>query len=1016
MGIELVGLLDSGSSRSLLGLKGWEICKSLGWTFKKTPEKYVTVANGNRCEVIGTIDIPIELEGRILMLNFLVVPTLNSSMILGIDFWRKIGIVPNFVKGTWMFNEEGIHSSSVITDPHIFAEHELSEDQRKRLLTVLDEYKGNQPIKLGCTDLVQHKIDTEGHEPIKQRYYPLSPSMQEIMDKELDKMLKEDIVEPSSSPWSSPVVLVKKPDSTYRFCVDYRKLNKVTKKDAYPLPYMTQILDRLRNAHYLSSIDIKSAYWQIMIHPDSRPKTAFTVPSRGLFQFKRMPFGLHNAPATWQRLIDSVLGADLEPSVFVYLDDIIIATADFEKHIYIVNEVLKRLKKAGLTLNWEKNQFCRHELRYLGYVVDSTGLRVDPAKVGAILDYPAPKNVKQVRSFLGIASWYRRFVPNFSQVATPLTLLIKKKSKWVWGEEQRKAFEIIKEKLISAPILTCPDFKRPFLVQTDASSTGLGAILSQEFPEGEKAIAYASRSLAPNEKKFTTTELECLAVIWATEKFRPYLEGATFTVITDHHSLVWLHNLKDPHGRLARWALKLQNYDFTIRHRPGKSHMAADALSRVPHTESIEAPEEITDKWYKRMRDRVLTEPQYFPDWCCEDGKVLRRIKDRRDMLETDNPWKIVVPKDERKKVLGDMHDDPKSGHLGSFKTFRRLKRKYYWPGYVSDVSRYVRMCEVCQKLKPEQKIPAGLMGDQRKVNCPWQIISIDLIGPLPRSSKQNKYILTVSDYFSKFTLLHPLRAASTSSIIKFLEEHIFLIFGVPQVVISDNGSQFRSKEFQKFIAEYKAKCWFTPYYHPQANPTERVNRVVKTMISAYVGEQHKAWDKELPKLAAAIRSATHEVTQYSPNYIVFGREVTTSGEDYPDCFKARTLPHPSSRETYVAKFGQLPLLYEDVKERLMRAYERNRRSYNTRRRPQVYNEGEVVWKKNYVLSDAAQGKAAKLEPKYVKAKVIQKISDSVYKLVNLEGQPIGTWHTKDLKPLWEENLEDFPSGGKGGM
>ena len=355
-------------------------------------------------------------------------------------------------------------------------------------------------------------------DPIKQRYYPVSPVMMRHIDAELEKMLADDIIEPSSSPWSSPILLVPKKDSGYRFCVDYRKLNQVTKKDAYPIPYVSSILDRLRGAKYLSSLDIKSAYWQIPVSPCSREYTAFTVPGRGLYQFRRMPFGLSNAPAVWQRLIETVLGADLEPFVFVYLDDIIVISECFEDHLSILKKIFERVAAAGLTLSRDKCQFCRYELRYLGYVVDRRGLRVDQEKVSAILSIKTPTCVSELRSFLGMASWYRRFVRDFSSISAVLTNLLKKNRKWLWSDECQEAFQKLKECLVSAPILSCPDFSRPFTVQTDASAYGLGAVLPQSYEDGEKVVCFLSRSLNKAERNYSTTERECLAVVWALDK------------------------------------------------------------------------------------------------------------------------------------------------------------------------------------------------------------------------------------------------------------------------------------------------------------------------------------------------------------------------------------------------------------------------------------------------------------------------------------------------------------------
>ena len=291
---------------------------------------------------------------------------------------------------------------------------------------------------------------------------------------------------------------------------------------------------------------------------------------------------LHNSPATWQRLIDSVLGADLEPHVFVYLDDIIIVsiivTQTFEKYLEIPNEVFKRLLAANLTVSQEKCKFCRAQLKYLGYVVDSNGLHVDPDKINAILNILTPRSVKDNRAIIGMASWYRRFIPNFATLVAPLTSLLCKNVKFFWSDDCERSLQIIKEHLVSAPVLSCPNFSLPFTVQTDASAHSVGSVLSQIDPtEGEKVICYLSRSLNKAERNYSTTERECLAVIFAVEHLRPYLEGTRFTVVTDHHSLVWLFNLKEANGRLARWILRLQHYDFQIVHRKGKEHVVPDA-------------------------------------------------------------------------------------------------------------------------------------------------------------------------------------------------------------------------------------------------------------------------------------------------------------------------------------------------------------------------------------------------------------------------------------------------------
>lgn len=1009
-GASLRALLDSGASHTVLGEAGLWIMDKFPARLKTTPKRWVETADSNRHEIKGFIELPITLEGRTKSLRVLVVPSLKQNLILGIDFWEKMQLVADVHHRSWDFASSSSRIASLEIPGGIKSEEHLSPEEKLILKQFIDTEFGTTTKSLGRTNLVEHIIDTGDSAPIKQRYYPLSPARLQLVHQELDKMLELGVVVPSKSPWSSPIILLDKPDGSKRFVVDFRKVNAVTKRDAYPLPQVTTILDRLRDARYLSSLDVKSAYWQIPLATDSQEKTAFTVPGRGLYHFKTMPFGLHNAPATWQRFIDNVIGADLEPQVFVYLDDIIVVTKTFQEHLNILRKIFQRLKAANVTLNPEKCCLCRAELRYLGYIVNHMGLRVDPSKVEAIINIPVPTNQKTVRQFCGTASWYRRFIPNFASRLYPLTQLLKKRQQFVWTPEAQEAFEDIRSCLVKAPILTCPDFTKPFEISCDASGIGIGAVLSQVREQGEQVVAYASRTLTRAEQKYSATERECLAVIWAVERFRPYIEGTHFKIITDHYSLLWLHNLKDPQGRLARWALRLQPYSFTLIHRKGKDHVVPDLLSRsmVPEEDKAQIAiisDDISgkDRWYQRMCENVRKDGVKYPAWRVENGSLWKFVPNNQNCLQDNAEWKKVVPKYERAKLLAQLHDAPTAGHLGSKKTLARVQEHHYWPKMRKDICTYVSRCRTCQQSKDECLKPSGFMGERRGVNKPWIMLAADLMGPFPRSSSGFKYLLVVTDTFTKFPLLFPLRAATATSVAKHLENDVFLIFGIPKYVICDNGSEFSGRPVKTLAAEYKVKILYNASRHPQANPVERINKTLGNMLRSYVKENHRLWDKDLAKFGFALRSARHEATGYTPSFLNFGREMNLNVEVSKEDTAA--IPEILDNSQYGAKLKDLQKIYNEVGEKLSRTYNKNAERYNLRRRHIEFKEQDRVWKRSFAQSDATRNFAAKLAPRFNGPYIISKrISPLIYELQDEKGKVIGNWHIADLK-RYTENI-----------
>ncbi|XP_041421806.1 uncharacterized protein LOC121394536 [Xenopus laevis] len=456
----------------------------------------------------------------------------------------------------------------------------LTLDQQTELGKLLDKYNCIFVTTPGRTNLIEHVIDTGDAKPIRQQPYRMPEKYKQIIKQEVMQMLEFGVIEPSVSNWCSPVVLVPKKDSSIRFCVDFRKINLISKFDSYPMPRIDELIDQLGGAKFISTIDLSKGYWQIPLDPESREKTAFAT-SQGLFQFVTMPFGLHGAPATFQRLMDRILrGHDSYCSA--YLDDVVIFSPDWQSHLRHLDTVVSLIKSAGLTINPKKCALGFTETRYLGYILGNGKVKADKSKIKAIAEILPPKTKKEVRSFLGLVGYYRRFLPNFSEIAAPLTDLTKKncKDQVIWNPQCEVAFQKLKDMLCTEPVLKSPNFDYRFIVQTDASEKGLGAVLSQEIDGEEHPVLYISRKLFPRETRYSVIEKECLAIKWALESLRCYLLGQEFSLVTDHHPLIWINRMKDKNARVTRWYLAIQPFRFTVHHRPGSQHHNADYLSR----------------------------------------------------------------------------------------------------------------------------------------------------------------------------------------------------------------------------------------------------------------------------------------------------------------------------------------------------------------------------------------------------------------------------------------------------
>ncbi|KAK3084156.1 hypothetical protein FSP39_009188 [Pinctada imbricata] len=514
--------------------------------------------------------------------------TINPDTVLSLDS-------PSEEKVT--YNEQHSQSDKVDFD---LSDSDLTSDEKKLLLAFLHKHKSvfaTDLTKLGKCDLQPHRIETGNNPPVRQRFYRQSPQVNAEMNRQLEEMLNADIIEESSSMWQSPVVMVKKKNGELRFAVDYRKLNAITQQHTFPLPRLEDVFDTIgiSKAKIFSTLDLASGFWQIPMDPETAHKSAFVTPT-GVFQWKRMPFGLVNAPASFQALMTQVLRGLNWKTCLVYVDDILVFSANFSQHLQHLNEIFERLTTAGLTLKPSKCSFARKQVQYLGHVITRDGVQVDVTKTDVVQSFPVPRCSKDVRSFLGLCNYYKKFIKNYSTITSPLNALLCKDTKFTWSTECESAFTQLKQALTSPPVLAYPDNSKPYFLTTDASGTALGFILGQfDDTRKERVIAYGGRSLNKFEKAYSIAERECLAIIEGIKKYHVYLAGKPFYVYTDHSALKWLQSVKHDTGRLARWSILLQGYNFQIIHRKGKNNEAADALSRRPYPEYPENATEPED-------------------------------------------------------------------------------------------------------------------------------------------------------------------------------------------------------------------------------------------------------------------------------------------------------------------------------------------------------------------------------------------------------------------------------------
>ena len=861
----------------------------------------------------------------------------------------------------------------------------LSNSQRKRFFALLRRYPTLFSDQLGHCSLVEHSVDTGTAKPIRSAPRRIPPHLESEVKQQVQSMVDQGVLEPSDGTWSSPVVLVKKKDGTVRICGDFRKLNRVCEVPAFPIPRIDSLLDSLGGNSLFSVLDLKSGYNQMKIRAEDRCKTSITLPF-GLWQYRTCPYGLSGAPSSFARLLSLVLG-DLVPDDAVsYFDDILTFSDDFDSHLTRLDKVFSRLSAANLTLNLSKCRFFQSKITYLGHVVSSAGVSPDLEKVEKVREWPVPMNAKALSQFLGLATYFKRYIKDFAGIAAPLHHLTRKDVEFHWDTEAQVAFESLKAALCTAPVLKYPDFSPgagEFVLDVDCSGSKMGAVLLQRHGDDERAVAFDSKSLSKSQRQYSVTKKELLAAVTFVQQFRHYLLGRKFTLRTDHASLQWLVNFRNPDGLLARWLEILGEFKFEIVHRPGRLHQAPDALSRRPdptremstQTESVPPvgnklpSRRVQSMWpsdfirsaqdsdpamaeVKRCLGERSARPNqssmsagavpYWRQWLrlrLIEGVLYRVFKAGPKEHEQ---LQLVVPPQLVPTVLTSLHDGPSGGHFNAAKLAKLARLRFWWPLLDRTVSDFCDKCRRCASRNSPTPRPCASLG-QLSASEPMELVSMDLVTNLPETASGYKHMLVITDHFTRWVEAYPLRDEKASTIADVLVNEFISRFGVMKRVHSDQGRNFVGAVMKAVCELLDIQQSQTSSYHPMGNAmTERANRTILNMLAKFV-ECHSEWDRHLPMLMLAYRSQVHDSTGYSPFALMFGREPRLPAEvplgDRPPVDRAPTFPQyiDDLRET-------LRLTFADVLKRDQMSHYRNKVLYERKLNERSYRPGDNVF------------------------------------------------------------------------
>jgi transposase InsO family protein len=932
------------------------------------------------------------------------------------------------------------------------ATHVADDAQRNSIIRLLTRYSTllNTSHSTLATTSMNHAIRTSDHAPITTRPYPQSQQQRVAMNDHVHAMLKAKQIRLSTSPWSSPALLVAKPDGSTRFVVDFRRLNHITIKDEYPLPNIEDTINQLAGFTFFTKLDLRSGYLQIPIREEDKEKTAFKTKD-GLFEFNVLPPGLKNAPPSFQRIMDSILVHGRSSFCLIYLDDIIIFSKTFEEHLVHVESILCRLHLYKFQLNPPKCSWFLAEMNYLGHRINAHGVSPLSEKIEAILRLPMPKTLKEANHFIGALNWYRKFVKNFAEIAAPIHAVTNKtklrRKEFHWGPNQSHAFNELRSIITSQPlVLDFPDATSPMILSTDASDIGVGAVLRQDTPSGPRVLYYFSQMLTPSQRKYATIEREALAIGLAISKLRPYLLGRPFRIETDHCPLCNFHRQGSRNRRVDWWSIALSEFDIVeVKFKKGTLNCDCDLLSRYPvdyerlqdlssslnaitraqsrknqstsvpvpdassssppaappfrsdlQSSSLVAPEQRSPLHLDRVKEEQLLDP------VIQSIISEHRRNPSPDLVFKDGVLHKVVncqsqaievpflPQSLVSEVLHAFHNHPSAAHFGRDRTFSKLQSRCFWLHMYEDIRSYIKSCVACARYHIRRMKPAGHLRPITPPSGVFDLVGIDFWGPTTESStSSNRYVIVLTDYLTKFVIAKPVPTNTAVTTAEFLLETSFT-FGVPAHILTDQGTHFRNELVHSLTVALGCKHTFVTAYHPQSNgQVERWNATMRPKLNALHQQNIHDWDDYLPGIVSAYNTGIHSSTGFSPSYLMFGRHVALP---FDSARPVVAVSRPSDYLTHLARHRRIVL--QQARSTIIHHQQLAKQRHDQHRQHLVYQVGDVVLVRHH-------GIRSKSTPTYNGPYTVTEIlSPHTYIVTNEHVNRPQRVHVNDMHPI----------------